>query len=427
MAESSSTPAMDPTSKRHTKKQANPSIRGLSSRFSLRGRNTNLTSSTDHNACNPADKYKDYPLMQSMLRENGTRRKILDEYGAKQRNYTKSNDGWIKTMMTIEGRALDNIALPWALCTANATAYTVAAELGRIQTSQEATDSWEFFFGIVLNTSLSFLLVFRLNRAAERYWLARENWGTIVGTGRYLAGGIIVHGSHHPAARDKGLRWICGFAVATMQFMRSTEHIPPQALAGILTEADILKMQYSEHSPIYAAYQIRDALKEMFRVTAETPLSLACAWTQQLSMLEEALNRIMDQEGAMERIRSSPLPLVYVAHLRTFVLLFLLALPYIWQASWGWATIPVVAVTSFALLGLDGASSECEAPFRRDRTNHLNMSAFCLLLLNNVQQSLQHSVDQELENKKSLEGSTTAAAAVDPVNGAKPKPSVANT
>jgi hypothetical protein len=55
------------------------------------------------------------------------------------------------------------------------------------------------------------------------------------------------------------------------------------------------------------------------------------------------------------------------------------------------------------------------------------MSAFCLLLLNNVQQSLQHSVDQELENKKSLEGSTTAAAALDPVNGAKPKPSVANT
>ena len=380
----------------------------------------------EHNACNPDDKYKNYPLMQSMLRESGTRRKILDAYGAKQTNYTKSNEGWIKTMLTIEGRALDNIVLPWALCTANATAYTVAAEFGHIRTTQESTESWEFFFGIVLNASLSFLLVFRLNRAAERFWLARENWGTIVGTGRYLAGGIIVHGSHHPVARDKGLRWICGFAVATMQYIQSKKHIPPQALAGILSAADVLKMANSEHSPIHAANQIRDALKEMFCVTAETPLSLACAWTQQLSMLEGALNIIMDQEGAMERIRSSPLPLVYVAHLRTFLLLFLLALPYIWQASWGWATIPVVAVTSFALLGLDAASAECEAPFRQDRTNHLNMSAFCLLLLNNIQQTLQHSVDQELENKVSEGCTTTIAAALDPANRAKPKPSEAN-
>jgi putative membrane protein len=101
----------------------------------------------------------------------------------------------------------------------------------------------------------------------------------------------------------------------------------------------------------------------------------------------------------MERIRSSPLPLVYVAHLRTFLLLFLIALPYLSEPSWGWATIPIVAVTSFALLGLETAAVECEAPFRQDRTNHLNIGSYCLLLLSNVQQSLQHAVDKEMVTK----------------------------
>jgi ion channel-forming bestrophin family protein len=345
------------------------------------------------------DKYNDYPLVQSMLQHEKTRRTLLDKIGSKQRNATKSTDGWIKTMMEIEGRALDNILLPWMLCTANATIWSIVAQQSLAHVPQKKTDSWEFFFGIVLNTSLSFLLVFRLNRAAERFWLARENWGTIVGVGRFFASGMLVHGAHQPVARDNALRWICAYAIATMQFIRSTKHIPPESLAGILTEQDVLKMQHSIHPPIYAAHQVRDAMKVVFSVTTNTPLSLAHAWTQQMTLLEEALNRMMDQEGAMERIRSSPLPLVYVAHLRTFVLFFLLALPYIWYASWGWATIPLVSVTAFALLGLDGAASECEAPFRQDRPNHLNMGAFCQLLLSNIQQMIQSAADQELEKQ----------------------------
>eukprot|EP00445_Apocalathium_hangoei_P092342 CAMPEP_0204232722 /NCGR_PEP_ID=MMETSP0361-20130328/89646_1 /ASSEMBLY_ACC=CAM_ASM_000343 /TAXON_ID=268821 /ORGANISM="Scrippsiella Hangoei, Strain SHTV-5" /LENGTH=70 /DNA_ID=CAMNT_0051202777 /DNA_START=30 /DNA_END=242 /DNA_ORIENTATION=+ len=45
--------------------------------------------------------------------------------------------------------------------------------------------------------------------------------------------------------------------------------------------------------------------------------------------------------GAMERINSTPLPFAYVAHLRTFLVLYLLGLPIALYGSWGWAT-PVV-------------------------------------------------------------------------------------
>ena len=404
MTSSPSSPAAQQES---LQKDPNRLVRRESSRFSLRDawtKNQRAPTVFVKDVLLP-EKYEGYPLLQSMMRQEETRRILLDKNGSKQRNYTKSTDGWFKTMMTIQGRALDNIALPWALCTVNAIVWTIYADRFHVVRSSESTSSWEFFFGIVLNTSLSFLLVFRLNRAAERYWLARENWGTIIGVSRYLSSGILVHGSHRPVERERALRWICAFAIATMQYIRSSEYIPPESLDGILTEDSIIKMQNSVHPPMYAAHQLRDALNKIFLVSAETPLSLAYAWTQQMSLLEQSLNRIMDQEGAMERIRSSPLPLVYVTHLRTFLLFFLMALPYIWEHAWGWATIPLSVVTAFALLGLDGAAAECEAPFREDRPNHLNMGGFCLLVQMNVQQSIQDAADLELEKK----GTTTAA------------------
>lgn len=368
----------------------------------------------------PIEKYKDYPLVQSMIKSHSSRQLLLEQDGKRQIFAVKSTDGWIRTLVAIEvikptyftvsssdltafssrqGRALDKIWLPWTMVTLNATIWTIVFQLVLREDNADPDDSWEFFFGIVLNTSLSFLLVFRLNRAAERYWLARENWGVIVGAGREIVSETLVHGAHDPCHRDEVIRWIGAFSVATMQFMRSIPHIPPEFLEGVLEKCDVQKMEQAPNPTIYAADQARSALKKLFNVTADTPTSLAIAYSAQLNSIELLLNRIMDQEGAMERIKSTPLPLVYVAHLRTFLISFLAALPYVWVRSWGWATIPVVALASFSLLGLEGASEECEAPFKRNRANHMNMDAFCLLLLSNIQQSITHAANREIDER----------------------------
>jgi putative membrane protein len=36
-----------------------------------------------------------------------------------------------------------------------------------------------------------------------------------------------------------------------------------------------------------------------------------------------------------------------------------------------------VAAVAFALLGIEGAATECENPFSPKRTNHLGMDGFC--------------------------------------------------
>ena len=271
-----------------------------------------------------------------------------------------------------------------------------------------AVDQWEFFIGIVLNTSLSFLLVFRLNRAAERYWLARESWGNVVANIRHLVSGIDAHGGHDPKNRDCAVSWVAAFPIATMQYMRGITDIPPDMLAGVLDPADVKLLASSLHPPVFAADQVRAALVDLFLVTPDTPSSLAHAWSQQLNTLEKTLNAIMDQEGAMERIRSTPLPLVYVTHLRMFLLVFLFSLPYIWYPSWRWSTIPIVFITSFAMLGLEGAAVEVECPFRRDRPNHLDMDKFCMVAMSAIQQTLCNAVDRDTKKKRSIGGAREA-------------------
>jgi len=249
----------------------------------------------------------------------------------------------------------------------------------------------------VLNSTLSFLLVFRLNRAAGRYWDARGMWGNIVAKTRSLVSGIIVHGNHDLAVRDEALRWIAAFAIATMELLRGTKEFPVGNFAGLLTKDQITSLQSRKHPPMFAADQIRYNLQQLLAVDDNTPVSKSIARTQHLKHLEEQLNTLIWSGGGMERIKGSPLPVVYVSHLRTFLLFNLLLFPYVFGPSWGWSTIPIVAASAFAWLGIECAASEVECPFRKDRVNALNMDAYVIGLLATMQQQITVQAEQEIQ------------------------------
>ena len=86
---------------------------------------------------------------------------------------------------------------------------------------------------------------------------------------------------------------------------------------------------------------------------------------------------LVDVAGAMERIKATRLPIVYVAHLRTFLLVYILSMPFVYVSLWGVGVVPATAMIAFALLGIEGAATECENPFSAKRTNHLGMDGFC--------------------------------------------------
>ena len=283
--------------------------------------------------------------------------------------------------------------------------------------------SYEVFFALVLNSSLAFLLVFRLNRSAERFWNARASWGTIVAHSRAIVNGVLVHCNNKSQGRstrtqttgvncvldeennytqmeyhrDEVIRWVAAFSVTCMHFIRGMSEIYPNTLLGILTDEQIYQLEQQNHSAIYAVDNVRYHLKQLFYVDYDTPISVATSYTQILDTLEQNVNGLILHLGALERIRSTPLPLVYVSHLRTFLLIFLISLPYVWENTLGYATIPIVAVTAFALLGLEGAAQEVESPFLKHRTNHLNMDSFCLTILSNITQLVTSNADREMK------------------------------
>ena len=103
-----------------------------------------------------------------------SRNKYFEIATKKQREYPRSTDGWIKTIFILNGRALDRIMLPWTIVTLNAIMWTIVLFFLELPAFEEGNhDRWQQMYSIVANSTLAFLLVFRLYRVAMRFWETR--------------------------------------------------------------------------------------------------------------------------------------------------------------------------------------------------------------------------------------------------------------
>ncbi|KAG5717586.1 UPF0187 protein [Termitomyces sp. T112] len=91
------------------------------------------------------------------------------------------------------------------------------------------------------------------------------------------------------------------------------------------------------------------------------------------------ISSLQDTMSNLERIRNTPLPFAYQAHLRMSLWLYLLFLPFQIYNPFGWWTIPGTTFASFLLLGFLEIGQEIENPFNYD-LNDLDLDHFCLAL-----------------------------------------------
>lgn len=233
-----------------------------------------------------------------------------------------------------------------------------------------------------------------------RFWEARSLWGAMTHCTRNLVGGILMYCNHSPRNRDLAIRWASSFCVAAMHSIRNERDYNPDELAGFLSRSQISKMQDANHAPMYAASMVRQYLRKAFKIDAKTPAGLAHAYAIQMNTLEQYVSELIAHVSGMEKIRSTPLPIAYVSHLRTFLFIYCLLLPYVWVKDWGWATLPLVGFTAFALFGIEGSSSEVEIPFDRSRPNHLALDGYCLIMLDSVQGLVVHDANMDMQEKQ---------------------------
>jgi putative membrane protein len=295
--------------------------------------------------------------------------------------------------------------LPLVVCTVNALVWQILSYAGILEILSVAGgfhSAAGFLQTNVLSTALGFLLVFRLNRASVRWWECRTMWGMVIAYIRVLTSGICEHLSHSPAHRDQAVAWTAAFAVASKQMLRGETEISHAELAGVLSPDDVIRLQKAKHPPLYCCEEVRHAIQRAFRrnhfkesIPGCDNVSAAIAQNSITRSLENSIDALIINIGGMERIRVTPLPMVYVSHLRTVLLLYLLVLPYLIGESWGYFTIPTVFITSFSLLGIDGAAAECESPFQRSRVNHLDMDTYCLTALKSILQIMIHAAERE--------------------------------
>merc|ERR1712038_883138 len=82
------------------------------------------------------------------------------------------------------------------------------------------SNPWGSVTDLVFTTTLAFLLVFRLNRVAIRWWDTRSMWGMIIADARILVSCILEHTHHAPEQRDDAISWIACFLIAVKQHLR---------------------------------------------------------------------------------------------------------------------------------------------------------------------------------------------------------------
>jgi len=268
-----------------------------------------------------------------------------------------------------------------------------------------------------VQSALAFLLVFRLGRAAVRYWEARQKAGAMIELCRTLCSDALAHCAGSRRHMEDLCRWSAAFPVATKNYLRS-EKGNAEELAGILSKAECDELFRAPVQPIFCLDILRcismdwarlATTENRRRATATPDISPehcdrwlgSSSWgsrghdepelvAQGLAAISRTLDGLCGTFGGMERINNTPLPFVYVSHLRTFLVLYLVSIPLVFAEVWGWATVIVTPLIAFALIGIEVAAVECERPMAH-RANHMPMERFCAVVADNVLQTLQTS------------------------------------
>lgn len=237
------------------------------------------------------------------------------------------------------------------------------------------------------------LLAFRANQAYDRWWEGRKVWGRTREVcrdyARLVCNHIECNGRNDEADRRRAVDYLTAFAVTLKCSLRGERHIVKdltdrQSVIGRrikLSFQDIANIQQSSHMPLFCLDVLSNYLAKQQRASKLSDYQLGIINTTVMAVLSDTL-------GSCERIRNTPIPLSYVLQLRFFLVLWLVLYPLHVMAFYGWYTILLASLISYAVLGIESMASEIENPFGYDR-NDLDLDKFCQGICSETQDILR--------------------------------------
>lgn len=227
---------------------------------------------------------------------------------------------------------------------------------------------------------LGMLLVFRLNTAYEKWWEGRKQWGALVNECRvlstlfyssipksemnirvYLAAQV----SNFTLALKEHLqddKKFDGFEITSEHYLeqlKTSSNIPHKIASLIMAKTEELVQRY--HLSEFDKMNIKTQIQELIHIL-----------------------------GACERIKNTPIPFSHNSFIKSLIMIYVLALPFMLVEYFHYFTIPATAIIAYALFGLEIISDEIEQPFGKDN-NDLPLNHLSAVIKQNVYEILQVS------------------------------------
>jgi len=210
----------------------------------------------------------------------------------------------------------------------------------------------------LLGAALGLLLVYRTNSSYDRFWEGRKLWCSLFSNCRDL---IRVIKAWDPQSNLVELRnLIFAFAVTIRQRLRREQD--QSKFEKYLTKGQMaFVLNCIQDDPYAITYLITEWVMRNCPNTN--------ANTGRVGRVDAYISGLIVTEDSMDRIMDTPIPLSYVAHINHVVFIFLLSLPFCMIEDLGWYSVPMQAMVSFGMLGIEDAGAEIEYPFGTDKND----------------------------------------------------------
>src|SRR5450432_627129 len=208
----------------------------------------------------------------------------------------------------------------------------------------------------LIGVPLGLLLVFRTNASYDRFWEGRRLIGAVVNRCRDFCRQTTAWLSDDPLLCAELRR--LSLAMVALIHQRLRQETDLSALGPRLTDAERAVLEpLGARSTVVATWLAQRLAK---RAAAGT-LS-----EQRLQQMDLTLSGLLDALGGAERIMKTPVPFAYAQHIKIFVLLFCLTVPFAMSSTMHWLTPAGAALLAFGLFGIDEIGIEIEEPFGYD-------------------------------------------------------------
>lgn len=212
-------------------------------------------------------------------------------------------------------------------------------------------------FAAISAPALFFLLVFRTNAAYDRWWEGRKHWGMLINRTRDFARQAVSYIGDDVHV-ERLIRYTVAFAVTTKVHLRIERDLSDLSNMKVVSDEQIEEIQGAKHMPNFCLEVLSETLASAKKAGLLTEIGTL--------MLDSNLTQYEDDLGACERIMKTKMPFAYIVHLRAFLMLWLLVLPFCLVAEFEWRTIPACMFSAYAILGLDSIGIDIENPFGHD-------------------------------------------------------------